>query len=238
MIVAYRHTHISLVRSRGVAAALDTATAGRGPMAHMHLTGPVAFVWYKTLLHQCTFVWVMWGWYLVGSAPTQCIRQECSNRTSVEQLWRTLGGWRTTPHTHSCMSLGTDIWMRHIWQCSDCRKLQNWVAQVLDGIYSNSCAEWDWDTWEYKCLALRRVGHTWFWICLSSRGMKHGQGIAQVKTRGRGFVQLQVGKTKHCMAGIPFVVTIIPDSQIMSTSFHLMFTTETISFKGPLLLSH
>ena len=44
MILAYTHTYISLVRSRGVAAALDTVTAGRGPMAHMHLTGPVAFV--------------------------------------------------------------------------------------------------------------------------------------------------------------------------------------------------
>ena len=44
MIVASTHTYISLVRSRGVAAALDTATAGRGPMAHVHLTGPVAFV--------------------------------------------------------------------------------------------------------------------------------------------------------------------------------------------------
>ena len=42
------HTYISLVRSRGVAAALDTATAGRVPMAHVHLTGPVAFV---TILH-------------------------------------------------------------------------------------------------------------------------------------------------------------------------------------------
>ena len=58
----HAYTYISLVGYRGVAAALDTGTAGPGPCALDRSTGPVAFVQYETT--------VVLSWY---SPQPRCI---------------------------------------------------------------------------------------------------------------------------------------------------------------------